>query len=945
MKKLITLLSLLLGWLTASAYDFESDGIYYNITNESLKTVEVAKGDFGYSGDIVIPETVLYDDNIYSVTTIGSEAFYYCTGLTGIDIPNSVTTIGARAFRSCIGLTSIDIPNSVITIGSFVFSSCTGLTSIDIPNSVTTIGNSAFDGCTGLAGVTIGNSVTEIGGSAFNGCTSLTSIDIPNSVTSIGNSPFYGCTGLTEIVVDKENKLYDSRDNCNAIIETYANRLIVGCKNTIIPNSVTTIGSEAFMSCTGLTSINIPNSVTIIDEWAFNECTGLTSLEIPNSVKSIGYQSFSDCIGLTEITLGNSLTSIGNCAFENCSGLTSINIPSSVISIGFKAFANCSSLKSIDIPSSVISIDNYVFSGCSSLTSVIIPNSVTTIGYGLFKDCFNLTSISISNSVTTIPDEVFSGCINMRKVEILSQIKSIGNEAFKNCIGLTNIDLYAVTPPSCIGNAFDNVVCGNITLRIPVGRKSLYESAALWQNFGNIIDDIEIPATSIYLSRNAVSLKENNTYQLIATIQPNYTTDKIEWTTSDASIASVSENGLVKAIAPGKAVIKVTCGEVSASCDVEVLPIVPEVGDQFVDNQLRYSVLSTVEHTLAIVGYVNTPDSLIIPDVVNYMNESFKVSKIGNNTFQNCSLLKYVKLSAHLQEIGDYAFEGCNNIENIKCLAIEPPYAETHTFPTALYSTATVTVPEQSLKKYTRETPWNRFQKYLTIETSIALSHYEVDMAGDEVFQLGVYGTNDVVSWSTSNPEVVYANECGLIVAMGPTGKAVISATVGDDTVSCTVLVSAQKRMEKIKALLSSSTDTEDVEPTQISIESISGTPAILNVRLYPVGACTVMNWSVSDESIATVENGIVTFTGIGEVDFTVETENGLASTLSVGIDENGNIEFSGLNDIIYDKEIKANNNVYDLMGRCVIVNATPEQIAGLKSGIYIVNGKKVLVK
>ena len=178
--------------ISASAYDVEVDGIYYNIVTKG-KAAEVTKGDNNYSGDVTIPETITVDNVVYNVTSIGEEAFIICTAITSITIPNSVTSIGGRAFSVCTGLTSITIPNSVTSIGDDAFHNCTGLTSITIPNSVTSIGSSTFLGCTGLTSITIPNSVTSIGDYAFSYCTGLTSITIPNSVTSIGSEAFSGC--------------------------------------------------------------------------------------------------------------------------------------------------------------------------------------------------------------------------------------------------------------------------------------------------------------------------------------------------------------------------------------------------------------------------------------------------------------------------------------------------------------------------------------------------------------------------------------------------------------------------------------------------------------------------------------------------------------------------------------------------------------------------------
>ena len=190
-------------------------------------------------------------------------------------------------------------------------------------------------------------SVTSIGILAFAYCSGLTSVTIGNSVTTISNDAFSGCSGLTSIVVEKGNTKYDSRNNCNAIIETASNTLISGCKTTVIPNSVTSIGNYAFKGCSGLTSVTIPNSVTSIGDNAFEGCSGLTSVTIGNSVTSIGDYAFYFCNGLTSVTIGNSVTSIGISAFAYCSGLTSVTIPNSVTSIGDYAFSGCSGLKEI----------------------------------------------------------------------------------------------------------------------------------------------------------------------------------------------------------------------------------------------------------------------------------------------------------------------------------------------------------------------------------------------------------------------------------------------------------------------------------------------------------------------------------------------------------------------------------------------------------------------
>ena len=510
MKRLITQLALLIAVLCASvqahAYDCNVGGIYYNL-NSSDKTAEVTKGDEKYKGSINIPESITYEGSSYSVTSIGELAFSFCTGLTSVTIPNSVTSIGRSAFRGCSGLTSVTIPNSVTSIGesafydcsgltsvtipesvteigSSAFSYCSGLTSVTIPNSVTTIGTYAFKDCTGLTSVTIPNSVTSIGDIAFFCCTGLTSVTIPNSVTSIGILAFSGCSGLTSIVVDKGNVNYDSRNNCNAIIETATNTLITGCKKTIIPNSVTSIGEYAFGGCSGLTSVTIPNSVTSISYSAFDGCSGLTSVTIPNSVTSIGEAAFSSCRGLTSVTIGMSVTSIGKSAFSLCSGLTSIVVDEN--NTVFDSRNNCNAIME--------TATNTLITGCNS---TIIPNSVTSIGSFAFYGCSGLTSVTIPNSVTSIGEDAFGYCTGLTSVTIGNLVTSIGEYAFYNCSGLKVLTCLAPNPPACDINAFTGIDKSKCTLYVIKESVNVYKIADQWKDFYNIseydgVDDITV---------------------------------------------------------------------------------------------------------------------------------------------------------------------------------------------------------------------------------------------------------------------------------------------------------------------------------------------------------------------------------------------------------------------------------------------------------------------
>ncbi len=365
MKKSFLLLVLAL-LVSNSAMSTLIDSINYYLSADNTAVV-IAKSGTGYSGTIVIPSYVIYNEKQFSVTSIGY-----------------------RAFDSCTGLTSVTIPNSVIDIEKWAFFSCSGLTSVSFGNNVTDIGEEAFCACTGLTSVTIPNSVVNIGERAFEKCRGLTSIEIPNSVTSIGYSAFYDCTGLTSVTILSNaivSKNYTSTLNFWHIFGAQVQEYIIG-------ESVTSIGEYAFFQCNSLTSFMIPNSVTNIGCRAFDRCTGLSSVIIPNSVTSIGAGAFQYCTGLTSITIPNSVTSIGEGTFSSCRSLTTITIPNSVTNIGDYAFMNCTGLTTITIPNSVTSIGDYAFMNCTGLTTITIPNSVTSIGTSAFSDCTGLTSVT-----------------------------------------------------------------------------------------------------------------------------------------------------------------------------------------------------------------------------------------------------------------------------------------------------------------------------------------------------------------------------------------------------------------------------------------------------------------------------------------------------------------------------------------------------------------------
>jgi hypothetical protein len=568
MKKKFLFIVFMMLALTASA-SVEIDGIYYNLNSET-RTAEVTYGTKEYLGDIVIPTSVTSDGVTYSVTSIGEEAFEQCR-ITSVDMSNNITSIGREAFWNCYQLTSITIPANVTSLEG-VFAGCYELTKVEIHSDalvskdynwlsggllynlfgnyvqefvigeeVTKIGKCAFWGCTSLTSITIPNSVTTIGSGSFSGCEKLTSITIPSSVTSIEDNPFNACSGLLSIQVEEGNTVYDSRNNCNAIIKTADNEIITGCQNTIIPNSVKSIGAGAFHMCNGLTFIDIPSSVTTIKGGAFWFCKGLASISIPNSVTTIGEQAFEGCSALTSVNIPNGLSTIENEVFSGCK-IASITIPNSVTTIGENAFEGCP-LTSLTIPNSVVSIANTSFASCAyTLTAIqvesgntiydsrdncnaiinsadntlilgcqntIIPNNVEKIGDYAFSSCGELSSIDIPNSVKSIGDYAFIGCRKLGSVNIPYGVTTIGENAFYNCSELKTIILpktitkignmafnswgskdvycYAEQLPELGEGVFFAYSGTNATLHVPATSIETYKGAEQWKDFGSIV--------------------------------------------------------------------------------------------------------------------------------------------------------------------------------------------------------------------------------------------------------------------------------------------------------------------------------------------------------------------------------------------------------------------------------------------------------------------------
>ena len=421
-----------------------------------------------------------------SVTSIEGRAFSGCSGLTSITIPAGVTRIEETAFEGCSGLTSIvvdkenkyydsrnncnaiiatesnalvsgcnntTIPADVTSIGASAFYDCSSLTSITIPKGVTRIGADAFVRCSGLTSITIPDSVTSIGREAFWGCSGLTSITLPASVTSIADDAFGGCSSLTSIKVDKENKYYDSRNNCNAIIATESNTLVIGCKNTTIPASVTRLGENAFADCSGLTSITIPQSVTSIGDYAFAGCR--RGLVIYCYKDSTAYEYAMEKVSITVELIGETETP-GDTSGDDKPTPTPTPEPMpeptptptpekpTVAPAKKGATLTVSSKKiKVKVTSSskknpTVTITKFTDKKAKKLTIPAtvkvkgVTYKVTAISDKAFKGNKKLTTVTIGSNVTKIGKEAFSGCKNLKKIIVTAgKLKTISKNAFK----------------------------------------------------------------------------------------------------------------------------------------------------------------------------------------------------------------------------------------------------------------------------------------------------------------------------------------------------------------------------------------------------------------------------------------------------------------------------------------------------------------------------------
>ena len=506
-------------------------------------------------------EKVEFEEGITQIPT----GIFGDTGLKEVEIPDTVTSIGERSFADCANLEKVTFSKNLKSIGNRAFVRCTKIEKINLPKSLTEVDTYGwnwwypFDGCSNLKTIEFEEGITQIPTGIF-GNTGLENVKIPDTVTSIGERSFADCTKLEKIIFSEK-------------IETINGRAFLGCsslKSVSLPDSITSMDTEIFSGCTSLSSVKLPNKCVNITSSTFEGCTSLTEITLPDTVTTIQDHAFKNCTALKTINWSKSITDIQSYAFENCDALTKLDIPNTVTNIGTGAFYECGGFTDIAVPNSVKSLGSRAFENCDALAKVSISHSVTSMGEKAFYDCDALTDVKLGTGITQIPTSCFEHCDALPSVVLPYRVSKVGDNAFKNCVALTEITIPRATT-SISTSAFSYPAKMTV-----YGISGTYAETFANQQGMKFVNKA-VKATNVVLDKTELTLNRGMKYSLTMTVTPATFTDKVSWKSTNVDVAAIAEDGTVTAKGAGQATIKVTVGEVSATCKVNVVQPVTSI--------------------------------------------------------------------------------------------------------------------------------------------------------------------------------------------------------------------------------------------------------------------------------------------------------------------------------------------------------------------------------
>ena len=379
----------------------------YSLDLASKSATVVQSADYKTYTSVAIPAKVNYENIDYTVTTLGEQAFAYCTALKSATIAEGVGRLEKFVFYGCTGLTAITIPPTVTYINNSCFSQCSGLKEVNLPDGLQEMGENVFRECTSLESIKLPDDMYTVPLAAFYGCSSLSNVTFPDNLETIGGSAFFNC----------------------------------GFKTLNFPARVFNFGPGAFSNCTKLESVTLPANMSILGDQAFYKCTSLTSVTLPVKLRSIGWATFYECTALRNITLPSTLLSIGKSAFQNCISLLKIDLPEGITRIEQGTFANCESLTAQPVTNNIIEIGNGAYQGCTRLMTAAIPQGVKTLADNLFDGCTVLTSVTVPDGIEYIGSRAFGDCMSLMAFTIPAAVTEIKGNPFIGCQSIPTINV------------------------------------------------------------------------------------------------------------------------------------------------------------------------------------------------------------------------------------------------------------------------------------------------------------------------------------------------------------------------------------------------------------------------------------------------------------------------------------------------------------------------